>query len=123
MKKFDIFLNENEKLFYKPKLGKNLFLNHIFYLYIICISIYLFFYLQFLFLIRTAGTAFFYYVKIWKSSVFKKLYIAYLNFIIKFTNVLGNFVQFKESLIVFGLERFRLERGDCISKKKDYRSI
>ena len=67
-------------------------------------------------LIRTAGTAFFYYVKIWKSSVFKKLYMAYPNFIIKFTNVLGDFVQFRESLIVFGLERFGLKRGDCIVK-------
>ena len=37
------------------------------------------------------------------------------NFIIKFTNVLGDFVQFRESLIVFGLERFGLERGNCIN--------
>ena len=38
--------------------------------------------------------------------------MAYLNFIIKFTNVLGDFVQFRE--IVFGLEKFGLERSDCI---------
>ena len=41
--------------------------------------------------------------------------MAYLNFIIKFTNVLEDFVWFRESLIGFGLERFGLERGNCTS--------